>query len=98
MVNDEIPPIDADFFAHAIRADSLTRLRAGEFVGADLAALRRMLNLTQADLAKGMGLSIDTIQNWEQDRCQPDGPARILIRLLATRPGLVLRLLKPKVA
>jgi DNA-binding transcriptional regulator YiaG len=87
--------ITPELLAHAIRDDQLMRLRAGDFTGADLAALRRMLRLTQADLAESIGLSIDTLRNWEQDRNQPDGPARVLIRLLATRPGVILRLAKP---
>ncbi len=93
-MNDESPRINADFFAHAVRDDQLERLRSGTFGGEDLAALRRMLRLTQSELAIGLGISIDSIRNWEQDRCQPDGPARVLIRLLATRPGLILRMLK----
>lgn len=91
----DTPRIDRAFFARAIRDDQLTRLRTGSFAGPDLAALRRMLGFSQEVLAGKLGISIDSIRNWEQDRCQPDGPARALIRLLATRPGLVLRLLNP---
>ena len=94
-MNDDSPRINADFFSHAVRDDQLTRLRSGTFAGEDLAALRRMLRLTQAELAGSLGISVDSIRNWEQDRCQPDGPARVLIRLLSTRPGLILRMLKP---
>jgi putative transcriptional regulator len=94
-MNDDSPRINADFFAPALRDDQLARLRTGTFAGEDLAALRGMLRLTQSELAAGLGISVDSIRNWEQDRCQPDGPARVLIRLLATRPGLILRMLKP---
>jgi putative transcriptional regulator len=95
MIMTDETRIDTAFFARAIRDDVLSRLRAGAFSGSDVAALRRMLNLSQAALATQLDLSVDTIQNWEQGRCQPDGPARTLIRLLATRPGLILRLLQP---
>lgn len=91
----DTPRIDQAFLARAIRDDALGRLRAGTFSGGDLAALRRMLGFSQESLAARLSISVDTIRNWEQDRCQPDGPARALIRLLATRPGLVLRLLSP---
>lgn len=94
-MKEDSPRIDSDFFAHAVRDDQLARLRTGAFVGEDLAALRDMLRLTQAELAERLGISIDSIRNWEQARCQPDGAARVLIRLLATRPGLILRILKP---
>ena len=95
MTTDSTPRIDAAFFRTALRDDQLMRLRIGVFDGADLAALRRLLRLTQMEFAARMGLSVDTIQNWEQGRCQPDGPARALIRLLAIRPGFVLKALQP---
>jgi putative transcriptional regulator len=94
-MKDESPRINAEFFKHAVRDDQLARLRSGTFTGDDLAALRHLLRLTQAELSGSLQISIDSIRNWEQDRCQPDGPARVLIRLLATRPGLILRMLKP---
>lgn len=94
-MNDLSPRIDQAFFARALRDDQLTRLRTGTFTGGDVAALRRMLQLTQSALSERLGISIDSIQNWEQGRCQPDGPARVLLRLLATRPGLILRILTP---
>jgi putative transcriptional regulator len=67
------------------------RLIAGTWQPGDLAALRRFLGLTQAQFAGRIGISLDTLQNWEQDRRQPDGPARALLRLLARHPRLVLR-------
>lgn len=56
----------------------------------DLVALRKFLNLTQAELAGRIGISVDSLQNWEQDRRQPDGPARALLRLIAKHPRLIL--------
>ncbi len=92
MITDHI---DDAFFIRAIRHDALTRMRQGIGTGKDLAALRTMVGLSQSQLSERLGISVDTLQNWEQDRRQPDGPARVLLRLLATRPGLVLRMLAP---
>lgn len=32
---------------------------------------RKAKNITQAELAKMLGISIKTLQNWEQGRCKP---------------------------
>lgn len=50
--------------------------------GTKLRAFRETKNLTQEVLAKQAGLSVDTIQNWEQGRTRPRLPA--LIRLAKT--------------
>ena len=89
-MSDEIPELtDADFGRMITRAQR-KRLIAGTFEAGDLVALRRFLNLTQAELAGRIGISVDSLQNWEQDRRQPDGPARSLLRLIAKHPRLIL--------
>jgi putative transcriptional regulator len=89
-MSNEIPELtDADFARMITRAQR-KRLIAGTFEAGDLVALRRFLNLTQAELAERIGISVDSLQNWEQDRRQPDGPARALFRLIAKHPRLIL--------
>ena len=89
-MSDEIPELtDADFGRMITRAQR-KRLIAGTFEAGDLVALRTFLNLTQAELAGRIGISVDSLQNWEQDRRQPDGPARSLLRLIAKHPRLIL--------
>ena len=41
--------------------------------------LRQRLKLTQKDLAKQLGISSRTLQDWEQGRRQPSGPGRALL-------------------
>ncbi|AHC38083.1 MULTISPECIES: DNA-binding transcriptional regulator [unclassified Pseudomonas] len=41
--------------------------------------LRQRLNLTQQELAKQLGISSRTLQDWEQGRRQPKGPGRALL-------------------
>ncbi len=41
--------------------------------------LRQRLQLTQRDLAKHLGISFRTLQDWEQGRRQPSGPGRALM-------------------
>ena len=37
-----------------------------------------------------LGISLDTLQNWEQLRREPHGPAKVLLRIAATHPEAVL--------
>jgi putative transcriptional regulator len=55
----------------------------------EIRAIRRKLRLSQAQFAKRFGFSVRTIQEWEQGRALPDGPARILLRVIARSPKTV---------
>lgn len=55
----------------------------------DVRALREGLGLTQLEFAARFGLDLDAVQNWEQGRTRPDRNARILLRVIATRPEAV---------
>ncbi|MBI4962594.1 MAG: helix-turn-helix domain-containing protein [Desulfomonile tiedjei] len=55
----------------------------------DVRNIREKLKVTQAEFAEMLGISVRTLQNWEQKRRVPDGPARILIELAATYPNHV---------
>ena len=62
-----------------------------------MAAFRAaFLGVSQARFAIALGISVDTLQNWEQGRRQPEGPAKALLRLLARHPRLLLHELMPK--
>ena len=43
----------------------------------DVAALRARFKLSQAKFAALLGISVDTLQNWEQGRRQPERPATV---------------------
>lgn len=53
--------------------------------------IRLRLNLSQTEFAHRFGISLRTLQNWEQGRRQPDTPAIILLHLIHTHPTLVAR-------
>lgn len=59
-------------------------------------ALRDRLGLSQARFARGFGFSIDTIQQYEQGRRVPSGPAATLLRVIAADPEAVIRALEPR--
>ncbi len=90
-MSDDMPELTEADFARMITRAQRQRLIAGTWQSGDLAALRRFLGLTQEQFAGRIGISVDTLQNWEQERRQPDGPARALLRLLARHPRLILQ-------
>ncbi|MCK1786864.1 helix-turn-helix domain-containing protein [Pseudomonas sp. TNT11] len=50
--------------------------------------------LSQARFAKAIDVPVGTLQNWEQGRREPEGPARALLRALYNDPGHVLAALE----
>ena len=59
----------------------------------DIKAIRAGLDKSQAEFARMIGVSVSTLQNWEQGRRQPEGPARALLRVTAQNPDAVARAL-----
>ena len=59
----------------------------------DVKAIRARTGLSQAEFARSIGVKKATLLNWEQDRRVPDGPARVLLALIAKEPGIVQRVL-----
>ncbi len=60
----------------------------------DVSAIRDEYGLSQAKFAALLGISVRTLQNWEQGRRQPHGPARVLLRVAARHPRAVLDAVK----
>lgn len=49
-------------------------------------AIRARLRLSQAAFAGLMGVSLRTVQDWEQGRREPSGPAKTLLRIAEQHP------------
>lgn len=56
---------------------------------ADVPAIRKELGLSQDQFALFMGVSVSTLRNWEQERREPQGPARSLLLVAAKQPQAV---------
>jgi putative transcriptional regulator len=56
-------------------------------------ALRARLGLTQAQFARRFGFTLDTVQQYEQGRRRPSGPASTLLRVIEADPEAVVRAL-----
>jgi putative transcriptional regulator len=54
--------------------------------------IRMKLNLSQQGFATLMGVSVRTIQEWEQGRREPTGPAKALLRIAEQHPQAFLGL------
>jgi putative transcriptional regulator len=54
--------------------------------------IRVKLNLSQAAFAGLMGVSLRTVQDWEQGRRMPSGPAKSLLRIAEQHPEVFVEL------
>jgi putative transcriptional regulator len=52
--------------------------------------IREGLGLSQSRFAAMIGVSPRTLQNWEQGRREPEGPAKALLRVVECQPKAVL--------
>ncbi len=59
----------------------------------DAGLVREKLGLTQSQFAAMIGISIRTLQNWEQGHRRPEGTARALLRIAERHPQAVLEAL-----
>ena len=55
----------------------------------DVKEIREQYNLSQSQFASLLGISVKTLQNWEQGRRVPRGPARVLLQVAAKHPDAV---------
>lgn len=55
-----------------------------------VAKTRDKLGLSQSKFASLLGISQDTLQNWEQGRREPTGPAKVLLKIAAKHPRVLL--------
>ncbi len=54
--------------------------------------IRAKLRLSQAAFAALMGVSLRTVQDWEQGRRKPSGPAEALMRIAEQHPEVFVQL------
>lgn len=82
----------------AFRADLLEAVRdmkarraarATQVQVTDAAGARVRVGLSQSQFATLLGVSVRTLQNWEQDHSQPSGAAQTLIRVAMAAPQVL---------
>jgi len=75
--------------AGRIRRGEAKPSRVTEFSPVDVKEVRLRLGKSQTAFAQMIGVSVATLQNWEQGRRRPEGPARALLRVAAANPEAV---------
>lgn len=55
-----------------------------------VARVRARLGLSQSRFAALLGISANTLKNWEQGRREPTGAAKVLLKVAARHPKVVL--------
>jgi putative transcriptional regulator len=75
--------------AGRIRRGRMKASRVFEVSPMDIRAIRQKLKRSQSEFALMIGVSVATLQNWEQGRRKPVGPARALLRVAASNPRVV---------
>ena len=77
--------------AEAISKGKAKASRRFKVEATDVKAVREQVGLTQDEFAKLIRVSIKTLQDWEQHRREPAGPAAALLKIVATEPSLALK-------
>jgi putative transcriptional regulator len=73
-----------------IKAGHKKASRVYEIKPPEIKTVREKLNVSQIEFALMIGVSVRTLQNWEQGRRKPDGPAKALLRIASRNPSAVL--------
>lgn len=55
----------------------------------DVKAIRKHAGMKQAEFAEVMGLSVDLVRSWEQQRRFPSGIALKMLCLIEQQPGII---------
>jgi putative transcriptional regulator len=61
----------------------------------DIKTIREGYQLSQSQFASLLGISVSTLRNWEQGRRVPEGPARVLLQVVAKHPDAVWDVVRP---
>lgn len=64
----------------------------------DVKQIRTNYHLSQAQFASLLGISVATLQNWEQGRRSPKGAARVLLQVAAKHPDVVWQVVQPTIS
>lgn len=71
---------------------SVREMKAGQvqLVTSPVIEARKKTGLSQSQFAALLGVSVRTLQGWEQGRKQPSGAARTLLAIASTNPKALL--------
>ena len=89
----------AELVASTLEMDAIVKgkknaSRSFEFPDPEVKMIREHLGVSQDKFAMILGVSKRTVENWEQGRRHPTGPARSLLRIVEADPEHALRALR----
>jgi putative transcriptional regulator len=83
--------------AGKIRRGESTPARATREEDLDVHKIRKSMGLTQEQFSTLMGIKLATLRNWEQKRRYPESSARLLLRIAAKHPEIVMSVVRDSV-
>ncbi len=88
----ELPAFEAkrDIGAEILQSIKDMKAGKGKVVLSAATEAREATGLSQSQFAALLGVSVRTLQGWEQGRKQPSGAARTLLAIARTNPKAVL--------
>ena len=91
MTETELKKRDAqrDLGAELLESVRQMTARKGRVVMSAVISARKKSGLSQTEFAKLLGVSVRTLQDWEQGRRQPSGAAKTLIAIAERRPEVL---------
>lgn len=92
LTSAEIDAYEAKCDLAAEIIQSIRDMKAGQVhvVLSPVTEARKKTGLSQSQFAALMGVSVRTLQGWEQGRKQPSGAARTLLAIASSNPHAVL--------
>ncbi|MGM0675514.1 MAG: helix-turn-helix domain-containing protein [Spirochaetota bacterium] len=80
---------DSDIQEQVERDDDEAIVDMGEYIR----GVRARVGMTQREFSDRIGISVDTLRNWEQGRRYPTGTARALLRIIDKAPEVAVTVL-----
>lgn len=65
--------------------------RVFEHPAPNVKTIRERLRVSQTEFALMIGVGLSTVQNWEQGRRRPQGPAKALLRIAEKEPNAIIK-------
>jgi putative transcriptional regulator len=62
----------------------------------DVKSIRSKFGISHPAFAAMLGISVRTLENWEQGHRVPKGPARVLLKVAEAHPEVVWEVVRPK--